>query len=212
MTIQQTFDQYERERIRYAVLRYKLSHGIGAPELATRISEANPHHPTVNQRRVSRFLAKKHDPDPIFYGWCDTFLKSVPLPPDPIFQLAKGLINFCGDESKNCFGFSGEYTLSIYDTSNNKNPEIFSKLTAVPDDGFWRLKEKAIQKNEIWDGVLTNARNGSLAVLKERLTSTTKIYSLSLYLTEADTIRGSALWRDNVNEIKAYQFELESIP
>jgi hypothetical protein len=207
------FDQHEQERIRYSLLRYKIAHGMGAPTLAKRISEANLIRPIVNQRRVSRFLAKQTDPDDIFLGWCDTFLQSVPMPPDPIWQLAKGLLGFCATGS--AVDFSGSYTLaqSVPAVAENfwsiADPDIPAKLTATADDGFWRLEERALHRKAIWDGVLINTNTGGLAILKERMTCVTKTYTLR---PEGNVISGSTVWVDNNCITRSHVFELTRIP
>jgi hypothetical protein len=213
MTSRPTFDLHERDRIRYSLLRYKIAHGIGAPMLAKRISEANLNCPIVNHKRVSRYLAKQHDPEDIFVGWCDTFLQSVPVPPDPIWQLAKGLLGFCATGS--AVDFSGSYTLSqavpaVADSFwRIADPDISAKLTATADDGFWRLEERALHRKAIWDGVLINTNTGGLAILKERLTCVTKTYTLQ---PEGDVISGSTVWVDNNRITRSHVFELTRNP
>ena len=204
MTRFPTFDQHERERIRYTLLNYKIAQGMGAPELAKRISEANLNHPKVNQRRVSRFLAKQHDPENMFVAWCDTFLQSVPVPPDPIWQLAKALLGFCAEGAK--FDFSGNYILR---NENIHQPPVSAKLRATADDGFWRLEERSNQDNAIWDGVFINTNTGGLAILKERLVSVTKTYSIRI--CDDNTIMGGTMWFNHAHNIRGYMFFLEKI-
>lgn len=211
MTSYPKFDQLERSRIRRALLRYKIANCMKAPELATQISEVNRNHPIINPRRVSRFLANQHDSEDSFVGWCDTFLQSVPPAPDPLWQLAQGLYGFIGKITTS-IDLSGSYTLSLLLPSVGQNSvavsdtDVAAEMLVTWDDGFWRLEERAVHQNAIWDGVLVYTRTGAFAILKERLTGITKAYTIRIVEPQ---IFGSAVWTDRKFIDLAYAFALK---
>jgi hypothetical protein len=55
--------------------------------------------------------AGTHDPDDVFYGWCELFLKSVASGSDKMDSLARSLIAFYGPHS--CKHYAGEYAVQV---------------------------------------------------------------------------------------------------
>jgi hypothetical protein len=174
MADRRTFDLKDTERIRSALLAYKLQQGIGAPKLALAIQTFLQHQYRVEPRRVSNFLAKAvKKPDDMFLGWCYDFLQSLPQwpeLPDPAKRMAEGLIEFCGKYTGP--DLSGRYDLALLSDPAAEPEPPFAEVIITADVGFWRIEERWIKRHIIADGVLIHsAGTTSVAVLKDRLTA-----------------------------------------
>jgi hypothetical protein len=173
MTDYPTFDIEARDRIRNGLLNYKLAQGIGTPKMARRISEVNINHPTVAHRTLARFLARQHNPNDSFIAWCDKFLRTLPAAPDPSWELARGLMSFYGMD--NMEELPGDYGLFRYD--NQPRPEAVLSITR--DSGFCRVKQKDLDANRFFDGVLVATQSTKMFALRERLTRLPRLYKLT---------------------------------
>lgn len=208
MAGRKTYDAGERESIRQRLLQYKLRYGIGCPTLSKRIHAANPHIRMIDQRRVSRFLARQHQPEDMFVSWCETFLQTVPdRPSDPFRTLADGMLEFCGKHEGP--DYTGAYTLALKENAD-KPPELPSaEWSVTPGDGFWRVEERPINRHIILDGVLVNTPGSGTAVLKDRLTGMTRTVVL---LQHEGALLGRSQGVNMTREYTSYLFHLEKRP
>jgi hypothetical protein len=173
MSSRQTYDLEQRERVRQDLLAYKLRHKIGAPALAARIHEANPHIQLIDQRRVSRFLARRHHAEDMFIGWCVTFLEQdlkqnkrlhFSQIVHPIDLFAHGLLEF--------FGKSGSKELAAEYVVANANETLSFRapttLRLKPEQNYWRVEMHA--PHAISEGAMVFHAGHPFALLKDRLT------------------------------------------
>lgn len=180
MYIRPVFDLKEREDIRVRLLAYKVRHGIGTPTIAKRIEAAAPDGAPIYHKTLSRFLARKHQPQDAFISRCVIFLNANPEPvADPDGDLARSMIGFFGVHPGR--EFAGAYTL-LPDPAPTQSP---FEMTITADDGFWRLTEHFSVGRTFFEGVLVNTPFSAIATLTERLSGSIKTLHIQ---PESDTI------------------------
>jgi hypothetical protein len=166
-----TYDTAERERLRAVLIAYMKQHKIGVPTLARRIIEAHPRRSEVPRRTLQRFLAGKRVND-MAVSICATFAENLPSRPTAFHALGRALHDLYQREPDH---IAGVYAVSTHET-------IISQLTIGPfDPRFLTVKEVTTSSHRrIYDGVLVNAGRSIVAILKDSLMNTARIYTLHL--------------------------------
>lgn len=90
------FDQADRDRIRRALLRYRLEHAIGVPTLQKEIAAANDLSlDRVPLKTLQRFLTNSHRSNEAMVRFCDRFVAGFAVA-DPVAALGEQLASFLG--------------------------------------------------------------------------------------------------------------------
>jgi hypothetical protein len=140
------------------------------------------------------------DPDDVFYGWLDLFLKSVASGSDKMNGLARSLIAFYGPHS--CKHYAGEYAVQIKMAESfaraadwsvwagirldNNDPleaegiEKPKRRKPDTDPGFCVVREKGVRERgeRVLDGVMVGVVDGTIVLLQDRMTRALKTYVL----------------------------------
>jgi hypothetical protein len=160
-------DLTEQDRVRRALMAYKMAHGIGTPRLSRRIKAAHPREAVVPVRTLSRFLAGERI-NPMALMICATFLAQLPDKPTLTQTLADTLKAFYATSPPDIQ--PGSYSVT-------EGQRLVSEVTLTPSDGFLVMKEMA-QPHAIYDGLLVNTGT-MIAILRDQLMLLPRLHFLS---------------------------------